>query len=220
MFKHIKQYSKLDWFQKYRCKTKLWKATCGASYGLGGSNPTLPATCLGFLWNRWAACYVFFLHWWEADHMQTFYRSGENDPSWNVSCGDQLDDVPLPAQLLGDSELVVIKCSLCGLGERAQDGSVQYAPEHSWSWLLSGERCIYSTLRTRISAEWTLSSYLCDEPKGVGSRASCWGVWQALTPVSCVNCAISPTRASVLKDMVKSQWEIAWKVLSLGLSKY
>lgn len=67
MFKHIKQYSKLDWFQKYRCKTKLWKATCGASYGLGGSNPTLPATCLGFLWNRWAACYVFFLHWWEAD---------------------------------------------------------------------------------------------------------------------------------------------------------
>lgn len=86
-------------------------------------------------------------------HMQTFYRSGENDPSWNVSCGDQLDDVPLPAQLLGDSEPAVIKCSLCGLGERAQDGSVQDAPEHSWSWLLSGERCIYSTLRTRVSAE-------------------------------------------------------------------
>lgn len=124
---------------------------------------------------------LFFLHWREADHMQTFYRWGENNPSWNVSCGGQLDDVTLPAQLLSDSEPAVIKCSVYWLGEGAWDGRVQDALEHSWSWLLSGEPWINSTLRTRVSAEWMLSSYLCDEPKAVGSRASCWDMWQADT---------------------------------------
>lgn len=62
-------------------------ATCVASYGLGGINPTLPATCLGLLSKREATCMVWFSsHWWEDWPRVNFDQWGEDDPRWNVLC--------------------------------------------------------------------------------------------------------------------------------------